>query len=200
MNHYSDPTISFAAQYGPDGQRIVDQGRPSTASTCCRSPIARPQALDETIAHLGNYLFHELTTPLGIRLDHVRFETLPGVNRAACSGSAQASTLRSFGTYAVWFPRGLLLHVAARQACRRLIEQWIATGPNSIPDSVQPEIQNTFQKITTNPSHSPEEILGRIEKTAPTNSVTRSRLDPGRRFDGTIDEARRANSGTGRPG
>ncbi len=31
---------------------------------------------------------------------------------------------RSFGTYGVWFPRGLLLHLAARGACQRILEEW----------------------------------------------------------------------------
>src|SRR5213078_1896254 len=72
LNHFSDPSIPFAAQYGADGQRIVDQGNPF--SNVYLLPLAHrsPEALDDAVAHLGSYLFHELTTPLGLRLDELR--------------------------------------------------------------------------------------------------------------------------------
>src|SRR5206468_9589502 len=77
-----------------------------------------PGALRDAVAHLGSYLFHELTTPLGLRLDRSRHLPVP----------AGATAFRSFGTYAVWFPRGLLLRLAARQACRKLCDEWQAGG------------------------------------------------------------------------
>src|SRR5205823_13134432 len=72
LNHFSEAAIPFAAQYGTEGQRLVDQGSPF--STVYLMPLSHrtPDALQESVAHLGNYLFHELTTPLGLRLDHLR--------------------------------------------------------------------------------------------------------------------------------
>ncbi len=118
LNHFADPTIPFAAQYGADGSRIVEHGAPFTCTYLLQAPHRGPEALRDVIAHLGSYVFHELMTPLGLRLDRMR--QLPAPAGATC--------FRSFGTYAVWFPRGLLLRLAGRQACRRLMEEWQAAG------------------------------------------------------------------------
>src|SRR5262249_4110780 len=68
--------------------------------------------------HFGSYLFHELTTPLGIRLDQSRLKNKPD------------APFRSLGTFGVWFPRGLLLRLAARTAVQRMFDDWQSTGPN----------------------------------------------------------------------
>ena len=65
-------TRDFAAQYGVDGQRIVDEGSPFTSVYLLPQPHRTPDAMETTLAHLGNYLFHELTTPLGLRLGNLR--------------------------------------------------------------------------------------------------------------------------------
>jgi serine/threonine protein kinase len=118
LNHFADPSIPFAAQYGVDGPRIVDQGHAFPCTYLLQLSHRSPEALRDVVAHLGSYLFHELTTPLGARLDRDRHLPPP----------AGFSTFRSFGTYAVWFPRGLLLRLAARLACRHLLEEWQAEG------------------------------------------------------------------------
>ena len=114
LNHFSDPTIPFTAQYGTDGPRLVDEGAAFDSTYLLTLTHRTPEARRDAMAHLGSYLFHELTTPLGLRLERTRLArgVLP---------------FRSFGTYGVWFPRGLLLHLAARGACQRLFEQWQAT-------------------------------------------------------------------------
>jgi eukaryotic-like serine/threonine-protein kinase len=113
VNHFSDPAVPFTAQYGSDGPRLVDEGAAYDCNYLVTLTHRTPEARRDALAHLGSYLFHELTTPLGTRLDRTRLARgmLP---------------FRSFGTYGVWFPRGLLLHLAARRACYRLLEQWQA--------------------------------------------------------------------------
>src|SRR5207247_3838386 len=66
LNHFSDPAIPFTAQYGADGQRLVDSSAPFGAMYLLPLSHRSPQAVDEVVAHLGSYLFHELTTPLGL--------------------------------------------------------------------------------------------------------------------------------------
>jgi eukaryotic-like serine/threonine-protein kinase len=170
LNHYSDPTIPFAAQYGPDGQRIIDHGAPFNSVYLLPLAHRSPQALEETVTHLGNYLFHELTTPLGLRLDNVRKEDMPG--ETGPDPGLPPAALRSFGTFAVWFPRGLLLHVAARQACRRLIEQWIAQGPGSLKDHEINEIQQYVAKLAKLREFTPDELGRRIEQEAQAGTPT----------------------------
>jgi serine/threonine protein kinase len=111
LNHFSDPAVPFTAQYGSDGPRLTDEGTAYDCSYLVTLTHRTPEARRDAMAHLGSYLFHELTTPLGARLERKRH-------------TRSALPFRSFGTYAVWFPRGLLLHLAARGACQRLLEQW----------------------------------------------------------------------------
>jgi hypothetical protein len=121
LNHFSDPSIAFTAQYGADAPRIVDSARPFRSIYLLKLAHRSPEALRDAVAHLGSYLFHELTTPLGLRLE---------ASRLADPGDT-ATIFRSFGTYAVWFPRGLLLRLAARMACARLLADWQELGPAS---------------------------------------------------------------------
>src|SRR5206468_8629961 len=78
-----------------------------------------PDAFRECVAHLATYLTHDLSTPLGGLLDARRDE----------SPDPQAVPFRAFGTSTVWYPRGLLLRVAARRACERLMGVWRDSGP-----------------------------------------------------------------------
>jgi serine/threonine protein kinase len=113
--HFSDPAVPFTAQYGSDGPRLVDDGAAFDSTYLLTLTHRTPEARRDAMAHLGSYLFHELTTPLGPRLERTRI-------------SRGGLPFRSFGTYGVWFPRGLLLHLAARGACQRLLEQWQAAS------------------------------------------------------------------------
>jgi hypothetical protein len=175
LNHYSDPSILFAAQYGPDGQRLVDEGSPYSTLYLLTLANRTPEALSETVAHLGCYLFQEMTTPLGLRLDHIRH-----AESLANSGDAEARQLacpiRSFGTYGVWFPRGLLLHLAARNASKKLIEDWCKTGEQNVSAEAYPEIDRLVAHIIHHEKLTPEAIAQTIESHcsvgAPTDAVT----------------------------
>jgi hypothetical protein len=163
LNHFSDPSISFSAEYGTEGQRIVDQGSPFHSVYLLPLAHRSPDALDETVAHLGSYLFHELTTPLGLRLEQMRHDDELGDSGP---GMGQLSVpLRTFGTYAVWFPRGLLLNLAARHACRRLIDLWIANETIGSAE-VQAAIQATVLGFTAHPELAPEALAKNIGASA----------------------------------
>ncbi|MBI1829852.1 MAG: protein kinase, partial [Planctomycetes bacterium] len=144
LNHFSEPSIPFAAEYGNEGQRIVDGGSPFHSVYLLPLAHRTPDALDETVAHLGSYLFHELTTPLGLRLEQMRRD---GELGESGPHMGQLSVpLRTFGTYAVWFPRGLMLNVAARHACKRLIDQWLVTDTMASSAEVQGAIKACVQR------------------------------------------------------
>ncbi|HEY1861177.1 MAG TPA: tubulin-like doman-containing protein, partial [Gemmataceae bacterium] len=121
LNHFADLSIPFSAQYGADGPKMVEGGSPFDSVYLLTQTSRAPEARRDVLAHLCSYLFHELTTPLGLRLDHNRRLT----------ASTGVTPFRSLGTYAIWFPRGLLLRLAAREACKRLLEDWQATGEHT---------------------------------------------------------------------
>jgi eukaryotic-like serine/threonine-protein kinase len=152
LNHFTDPGVRFTAQYGADGPRTVDQGQPFNQTYLLKLANRSPTALRDVVAHLASYLFHELTTPFGIRLDRLRM--------AASAGGL--TPFRSFGTYAVWFPRGLLLRAASRRACIQLIEKWQREGP----PTAKAEIEAACARLTTDPEFRFETLCVRIQENA----------------------------------
>jgi hypothetical protein len=181
INHFTDPSIPFTAQYGTDGPRLVDEGAPFDAAYLLPAAHRSPEATQAVVAHLGSFLFHELTTPLGLRLDQVRRPD---------AGRYGTTPFRGLGTYAVWFPRGLLLRLAARSACLRLLEEWCAGGEaearpprsenglrdftNLVPRGSSPEMTLTVDvraacaKVLADPQLRPEAVISRIEQLAGT--------------------------------
>jgi len=185
LNHFCDPNIRFAAQYGVDGQRIVDEDSPFTSVYLLPQQHRTPDAMDATVKHLGNYLFHELTTPLGLRLDNLRHGG--GIKQGEGLPAGQmAAPLRSFGTYAVWFPRGLLMRLAARQACQRVIESWLATAKGEISAQAQQQTQAFMDKVLHHDSLKPDLLALRIETMAQAGSPTDTGNTPGEILAGIL--------------
>ena len=89
VNHFADPAIRFTSQYGADGPAITEDGATYDAVYLLTQTNRSPEARRDSVAHLGSYLFHELTTPLGPRLDRGRQVGTP----------AEATPFRSLGTY-----------------------------------------------------------------------------------------------------
>ncbi|MCS6852812.1 MAG: protein kinase [Gemmataceae bacterium] len=151
LNHYHDPATQFTAEYGPEGARIAESGGPYTGIYLLRVPHRSPEALRDVVAHWGSYVFHDMTTPLGLRLDRIRL------------GAEVAGTpFRSFGTYAVWFPRGLLLRLAARRACGRLLIDWQGAGE----PTAAAEVAAACARLLADPELRLEAICHRLEQSA----------------------------------
>ena len=100
LNHYADPDVTFTAHYGgPEGPKVEGRGLPFSATYLLPMPERSSGAFRDCISHLAGYVAHDLTTPLGHALEQIR-------NKPTGFGK---SPFRTFGTYGVWFPRGLLL-------------------------------------------------------------------------------------------
>ncbi|MFO0881506.1 MAG: tubulin-like doman-containing protein [Gemmataceae bacterium] len=153
LNHFADPSIRFSAQYGSDAARIVDEGPAFDQVYLLAQEHRTPEARRDSLAHLGSYLFHEMTTPLGIRLDQTRLK------RNALT------PFRSLGTFGVWFPRGLLLRMAAREACLHLFEEWQAGGPG-LSGPEQSVLDAAVARVVADPELRPEAIANRLDNMA----------------------------------
>jgi hypothetical protein len=149
LNHFADPAIRFTSQYGANVLPIAEDGATFDAVYALTQANRSPEARRDAVAHLGSYLFHELTTPLGQRLDHGR--QVPGLG--------DSTAFRSFGTYGVWFPRGLLLRLAGRDACKRLLEEWQATGE----PTATAEVEAACARVLADPELRPEALAARVE-------------------------------------
>ncbi len=185
INHFSDTNISFAAQYGVDGQRIVDQGPPFHAVYLLPLANRTPNAVEQTVSHLGNYLFHELTTPLGLRLENLRHEDDYSGSSGPPAGML-AAPMRSFGTYSIWFPRGLLLRLAARHACRRLIEGWMADGAEQVAEPARVEVAKFLAQVEEDPTLQAQSLAGKMENLAQAGSPTDAGTSPGEVLAGIL--------------
>jgi hypothetical protein len=150
LNHFCDPAVPFSAEYSAEGSRIVDQGAPYHGVYLLMLPHRSPEALRDAVAHLGSYIFHDLTTPLGLRLDRCR---------RAPTGTA--TPFRGFGTYAVWFPRGLMLRLAARQVCSRLMVEW----QSGDEPTAAAEVNAACARALADPELRFEALCSRIEAT-----------------------------------
>ena len=117
LNHYADPDVSFVAHYGgPEGPKVEGSGLPFTSTYLLPMAERSSQAFRDAVSHLAGYVSHDLTTPLGTALADIR-TTATEFGR---------SPFRGFGTYGVWFPRGLLLRTAAHKICTKLVREWHA--------------------------------------------------------------------------
>ncbi len=152
LNHFADPAIRFTSQYGADGPSITEAGATFDAVYLLTQPNRSPEARRDTVSHLGSYLFHELTTPLGLRLDNGRQVPL----------GTEGTPFRSLGTYGVWFPRGLMLRLAGREACKRMLEEWQASGA----PTATAEVEAACARVLADPDLRLEALTARIEAEA----------------------------------
>lgn len=150
VNHFTDPAVRFSAQYGTDGPRLVDEGPAFDQIYLMPQHHRSPEGRRDALSHLGSYLFHELTTPLGLRLDHARGKRHP------------AAAFRGLGTFGVWFPRGLLLRLAAREACLRLFDEWQSSG-SGLTGPEQSVLDAAVARVLADPELRPESLAGRID-------------------------------------
>ncbi len=128
LHHFADPDVTFAAQYGgPEGPRVEGHGLPFTATYLLPMEARTGEAFRDCVAHLAGYVTHDLTTPLGTGLEKIRKQRVP----------PGRTPFRGFGTFGVWYPRGLLVRSVARQACARFLRGWAAFGQVAVPADAQ---------------------------------------------------------------
>ncbi len=156
LNHFAEGMAPFSAQYGADGARIREEGPAFEATYLLTHAQRSPGARRDAVAHLGSYLFHELTTPLGLQLERWRIHT---------NGVA----FRSIGTHAVWFPSGLLLRLAARRALKTLVQHWTTmleapTGTRGVGN--YSEVEAVCGRILSDPDLRPEALTTQLETLA----------------------------------
>ena len=127
LNHYADPDVSFVAHYGgPEGPKVENSGLPFTSTYLLPMEERTAGAFRDCVSHLAGYVSHDMTTPLGAALERVRAQPV-GFDR---------SPFRSFGTYGVWFPRGLLLRSAGQRICLGLLKEWKSEAAPPDPTAV----------------------------------------------------------------
>ena len=151
LNHYADPEVTFAAHYGgPEGPKVEGQGLPFSATYLLPMPERSVNAFRDCVSHLAGYVAHDMTTPLGHELEKMRLEK-PAYER---------TPFRTFGTYGVWFPRGLMLRAAAQRIGLNLLKAW----RDAAAASETKPVEQLFQKITTDPRLTAAQVEEQLEQ------------------------------------
>ena len=145
LNHFADPEVKFSAKYGgPEGPAVDASGLPFHATYLLPMEARTVEAFRDCVAHLAGYVTHDLTTPLGTGLEKIR-RAAPPVGR---------TPFRGFGTFGVWYPRGLLLRSAARQLCARMLRTWSAFGRVELP----PDAERVLAAVLNDTRLTPDEV------------------------------------------
>ncbi len=149
LNHFADEEIGFTAGYaGPDGPRVDARSLPFTSTYLMSIAERSPVAFRDCLAHMAGYVTHDLTTPFGTLLERVRTSP-PGHGRVP---------FRGFGTFGVWYPRGLVLRSAARRLCSRVVQSWLACDMTTIPE----QAHTLVEQILADPRLVPEAVMRTI--------------------------------------
>src|SRR5262249_14778816 len=136
------------------GPRLIDDGQAFDQVYLINQPHRSPEGRRDALSHLGSYLFHELTTPLGLRLDQRR------LRRHA------SNPFRSLGTVGAWLPRGLLSRMAAREACGRLTDERQSGSTPSLTGPEQSSLQAALARVLADPELQSGSLANRISELA----------------------------------
>ncbi|MBA4190570.1 MAG: hypothetical protein C0467_21495 [Planctomycetaceae bacterium] len=151
LHHYADPEVTFAAQYGgPEGPKVEGKGLPFSATYLLPMPTRSVEAFRDCVSHLAGYVAHDMTTPLGQSLEKLR-QMVPAYER---------TPFRTFGTYGVWFPRGLMLRSSAHRIALTLLKAWRETTPTSEP----PQVEEIYQRITSDSRLKPDMVQQQLDQ------------------------------------
>ena len=153
LHHYSDPSVEFQADYAQHGIQLKDSGAPFSSVYLARVNHRAPDSPREVASRLASYVFHDLVSPMGAYLEFSR-------QRQA---QASITPFRSCGCYAIWFPRGLMLRVAARLAAQRLIQSWLT---QQVDEAWIAAAGRACDELLADPSLRPEALRERIEAAA----------------------------------
>ncbi|MBM3983231.1 MAG: hypothetical protein FJ304_23760 [Planctomycetes bacterium] len=153
LNHYSDPEVAFVGHYGgPEGPKVESTGPPFSATYLLPMPERSPAAFRDVVSHLASYVAHDMTTPLGAALERVRSQPV-GFDK---------SPFRTFGTYGVWFPRGLLLRSAAQKICLGLLKEW---KTDAAPTDLS-AVKDVVERAVADPRLTPDAVRQQVEEEA----------------------------------
>src|SRR5262249_31688252 len=145
--------VTFVGHYGgPEGPKVESKGLPFTSTYLLPMPERSGTAFRDCVSHLAGYVTHDMTTPLGTALEQIR-ATPVGFDK---------SPFRTFGTYPVGFPRGLLLRAAAQKICLALLKEWKADAPPAELEA----LKEVVTAAVADPRLKPESVRQQIEEEA----------------------------------
>jgi hypothetical protein len=150
LNHFASGQEHFAAAYPDVGETISSQDPPF--HRCLLLPLPPAGTSPRELAgRAGDFLYRDLTTPVGRAADGARATRVPPARRMP---------LQTFGAY--WFavPHRLLLQRVAHRLCRRLVLHWRGQDEDALAKGIKDFIAGELGRRQL----SPELLAGRLEQ------------------------------------
>lgn len=142
LNHFSAPETSFWAHYEEHEQPVRDSEPPY--NRCFIMPLSAgtdDSALNARASLVADWLYHDLTTPLGRTAD----ESRAGV--PAPASKAWTFTYHTFGMYQISWPRFAFLRHVGRNLCHQLVQRWMSKDAAPVRERVKASVAEEWSRL-----------------------------------------------------
>jgi serine/threonine protein kinase len=142
LNHFSTQEVAFSARFDDREGNIVDPNPPFSRTIILAPSRETPEeTADQEVAELaGDYLFGELSTPLGRTADE-------GRNRMSPPRQPASSLLcQTLGIFRMAWPKRLLLRRAGRKYCKNLVQRWMSKESEPLKAEIQSWLKDQWTK------------------------------------------------------
>jgi hypothetical protein len=141
LRYYARPGTLFSARYHDMEPPVEDTEPPFRPCVLLPLPEETDQAaVRETMAQAGQYLFHELCSPLGKVAEQARR------SHAGSAGVARGQAYQTFGLFQITWPRRKLLETVGRRLCSQLVERWMSKDNKPVREGVQSWVQERWAR------------------------------------------------------
>jgi serine/threonine protein kinase len=142
LNHFSTPDVNFTGRFDDREGNVVDPD-PPFSRTIILAPSREAEeesAAPEVVELAGEFLFRDLTTPLGRAADDGRAK-LP-----APRPSPPTMLCQTLGLFRMAWPKRLLLRRAGRRYCKHLVQRWMSKESEALKPEIQGWLEDQWTK------------------------------------------------------
>ena len=157
LQHYASGKATFSAVFHSDDPAAIpkplsESGPPFERCLLLTLPAAaagasEPHFMPDTAAMAGQFLYHEVATPLGKALDAARERWRSTMGPQA----TPRSTYQTLGLYRIIRPRQRVLEQAARRFSRRLVLHWMSKDASALVEGVSRWTQEQWDESGLRP-------------------------------------------------
>jgi serine/threonine protein kinase len=142
LNHFSAPETSFWAHYDEREAPVRDPDPPYNRCILLPLPAGEDDgALRARTGLIADWLYHDLTSPLGRAVDESR-AGLP-----VPTSKPWSLTCQTFGMYRISWPKVSLLREVARRLCQQLVRDWMSKDATPVRERVQAAITEEWSRL-----------------------------------------------------
>jgi hypothetical protein len=141
LNHFSSADVTYAARFDEREGTITDSAPPfGRCFLLAPSPQEEEEAISDLVGLTSEFLFRDLTTPLGRTADDTRGKV-----------ARQAETLsgmfcQTMGLFRLAWPKRPLLRRAARRYCQHLVQRWMSKDSSPMKEEIKTWIDEQWTK------------------------------------------------------